>query len=300
VNAVDLVEDYLLVWILAAVVAGFAAPELAVLTEYSTVILAVMIGSISLTLSLAEFRRVDRRSLGVVLLGHAAMPFVAFAVARALGLPPALTTGFVVLGAVTPELVTPVMTELSGGDTALSTAALVVIGVGSLAFVPAVLDVLVGGVGVRSVVIVEQLAVAVVGPMVLAVALRTRYEQRVGRYDRVYPAVSSVMVVLVMAGVAAANASIVRENLGLLVSVGGGVVAVNAAGYLLGYAVSAGGTQPTRIAATLSVGMRDFAVAAALIVAAGLPTVASLPAVAYGVVEMASSAGLARYLSRDG
>ncbi|AHG04995.1 sodium-dependent transporter [Halobacterium sp. DL1] len=299
-NAVDLVEDYLLVWILAAVVAGFAAPELAVLTEYSTVILAVMIGSISLTLSLAEFRRVDRRSLGVVLLGHAAMPFVAFAVARALGLPPALTTGFVVLGAVTPELVTPVMTELSGGDTALSTAALVVIGVGSLAFVPAVLDVLVGGVGVRSVVIVEQLAVAVVGPMVLAVALRTRYEQRVGRYDRVYPAVSSVMVVLVMAGVAAANASIVRENLGLLVSVGGGVVAVNAAGYLLGYAVSAGGTQPTRIAATLSVGMRDFAVAAALIVAAGLPTVASLPAVAYGVVEMASSAGLARYLSRDG
>jgi len=136
--------------------------------------------------------------------------------------------------------------------------------------------------------------------MVLAVALRTRYEQRVGRYDRVYPAVSSVMVVLVMAGVAAANASIVRENLGLLVSVGGGVVAVNAAGYLLGYAVSAGGTQPTRIAATLSVGMRDFAVAAALIVAAGLPTVASLPAVAYGVVEMASSAGLARYLSRDG
>ena len=299
-NAVDLVEDYLLVWILAAVVAGFAAPELAVLTEYSTVILAVMIGSISLTLSLAEFRRVDRRSLGVVLLGHAAMPFVAFAVARALALPPALTTGFVVLGAVTPELVTPVMTELSGGDTALSTAALVVIGVGSLAFVPAVLDVLVGGVGVRSVVIVEQLAVAVVGPMVLAVALRTRYEQRVGRYDRVYPAVSSVMVVLVMAGVAAANASIVRENLGLLVSVGGGVVAVNAAGYLLGYAVSAGGTQPTRIAATLSVGMRDFAVAAALIVAAGLPTVASLPAVAYGVVEMASSAGLARYLSRDG
>ena len=299
VNAVDLVEDYLLVWIVAAVLVGFAVPELAALTDYSTGILAVMIGSISLTLSLGEFRRVDRRSLGVVLLGHAAMPFVAFAAARALGLSPALTTGFVVLGAVTPELVTPVMTELSGGDTALSTTALVVIGVGSVAFVPVVLDVLVGGVNVPSLVIVEQLAVAVVAPMVLAVALRTRFEQRVSRYDRVYPAVSSVMVVLVMTGVAAANAGIVRENAGLLASVVAGVVTVNAVGYLLGYAVSAGGTRPTRIAATLSVGMRDFAVAAALVVAAGLPTVASLPAVAYGVVEMASSAGLARYVSRD-
>jgi len=46
--------------------------------------------------------------------------------------------------------------------------------------------------------------------------------------------------------------------------------------------------------------MRDFAVAAALVIAAGLPTVASLPAVAFGVVEMATSAGLAKWFSRSG
>nr|WP_018257452.1 hypothetical protein [Halomicrobium katesii] len=46
--------------------------------------------------------------------------------------------------------------------------------------------------------------------------------------------------------------------------------------------------------AVLSVEIRGFAVAAALIIAAGLPTVASLPAVDFGVVEMATSAGLAR------
>ncbi|MFB6122299.1 MAG: hypothetical protein ABEJ78_02420 [Haloferacaceae archaeon] len=37
------------------------------------------------------------------------------------------------------------------------------------------------------------------------------------------------------------------------------------------------------------------AVAAALVVAAGLPTIASLPAVVFGVVEMATSAGLAKW-----
>lgn len=297
-NRVDVVEDYLVVWIALAVAAGFAAPELAAITDYSTVILAVMIGSISLTLSLGEFRSVDPRALGVVVLGHVVMPFVAFGFARLLGLSPALTTGFVVLGATTPELVTPVMTELAGGNTALSTAALVVVGVGSVAFVPAVLELLVGGVAVPTLVIVEQLAVAVVAPMLVAVAARTRYGRRVATYDRLYPAVSSVMVVLVMTGVSAANASIVRANASLLVGVGAAAVGLNVAGYLLGYGVSVGGSRESRIASVLSVGMRDFAVAGALVVAAGLPTVASLPAVAYGILEMASSAGLARVLSR--
>jgi BASS family bile acid:Na+ symporter len=64
------------------------------------------------------------------------MPFLAFGVARGLGLSPELTIGFVILGAVTAELVTSVMTELADGDTVLSTIALVVIGVGSVGFIP--------------------------------------------------------------------------------------------------------------------------------------------------------------------
>ena len=52
------------------------------------------------------------------------------------------------------------------------------------------------------------------------------------------------------------------------------------------------------LASVLSIGMRDFAVAAALVIAADLPTIASLPAVVFGVVEMATSAGLARWFRR--
>ncbi|WP_435318795.1 bile acid:sodium symporter family protein [Haloarchaeobius sp. TZWSO28] len=294
----DIVEDYLLLWILLSVAAGLAVPAVAVVTEASTLVLAVMIGSISLTLSVDEFRRIESRALGVVLLGHVLMPFLAFAVAHALGLSPELTVGFVILGAVTPELVTPVMTELADGDTALATTALVVLGVGSVGFIPAVVALLAGGIDVPTRPIVEQLLLAVVAPMLLAVGLRAWRPDRVGAYDEFYPAVSATMVVVIIGGVTAANAGVVRSNLSLLAGVGAGVVALNVVGYGVGYLLGTWSARPTRIASVLSVGMRDFAVAAALVIAAGLPTIASLPAVAFGVVEMATSAGLAKWFGR--
>jgi BASS family bile acid:Na+ symporter len=197
------------------------------------------------------------------------MPFLAFGVARGFGLSPELTVGFVVLGAVTPELVTPVMTELAGG------------------------------IDVPTMPVVEQLVVAVVVPMLVAVGARAWQPDRVGRYDAYYPAVSAVMVILIIGGVTAANAEVIRTNLSLLVGVGAGAVTLNGLGYAVGFLVSGRGSRSTRIASILSVGMRDFAVAAALVIAAGLPTITSLPAVAFGVVEMATSAGLAKWFSRE-
>lgn len=294
----DLIEDYLLVWILLSVGIGIAVPEVAVVTRVSTVVLAIMIGSISLTLSVEQFRHMQVRALGVVLVGHVTMPFLAFGVARGLGLSPELTVGFVILGAVTPELVTPVMTELANGDTALSTTALVVIGVGSVGFLPAVVALLASGIEVPAMPIIEQLVVAVVAPMLVAIGMRAWQPERVGEYDAYYPAISATMVILIIGGVTGANAAIIQSNVSLLAGVGSGVVILNALGYGVGFVISHGRDRPTRIASVLSVGMRDFAVAAALVVAAGLPTIASLPAVAFGVVEMATSAGLARWFRR--
>lgn len=295
----DLIEDYLLLWILLSVGLGIALPQLAVITRASTLILAVMIGSISLTLSVEQFREIDIRTLGFVLAGHVTMPFLAFGIARGFGFSPEVTVGFVVLGAVTPELVTPVMTELAGGDSALSTTVLVVIGVGSVGFIPLVVSLLAGGIDVPTMPIVEQLVVAVVVPMLVAVGVRAWQPARVGRYDVYYPAVSALMVILIIGGVTAANAEIIRSNLSLLVGVGAGTVTLNILGYVVGFLIGSRGPRPTRIASVLSVGMRDFAVAAALVIAAGLPSIASLPAVAFGVVEMATSAGLAKWFSRE-
>ncbi|MFB6300379.1 MAG: bile acid:sodium symporter family protein [Halobacteriales archaeon] len=293
----DLIEEYLLVWVLLAVAVGVAVPRIAVLTRLSIPILAVMIGSISLTLTIAEFRSVRPRSVVLILLGHVMMPVVAFGVARLLGLSATLTVGFVILAAVTPELVTPVMTELAGGKTALATVALVLIGFGSVGFTPAAVVALGGGIEIATDRIVEQLAVAVVGPMGVAIGARTRWPERIGQYEGYYPSISAVMVVLIIGAVTAANADVLRAGGWQLLSVGIGAGVVNVTGYAVGWTLARNGSRSDRIATMLSVGMRDFAVAAALIVAAGLPTVAALPAIVFGIVEMTSSAGLVRYLT---
>jgi BASS family bile acid:Na+ symporter len=296
----DLIDDYLLLWVLLAVGTGVLVPEVAVLTEFSTPILAIMIGSVSLTLSVERFVEIDLRTLGSALLGHAAMPAVALAIARLLELSPALAVGFVLVGAVTPELVSPTMTELAGGKTALTTTVLVVTGIASLGYVP---DVLALGfrdaVAVDAVLIIEGLFVAVVLPMVLAVGARTWNPGLVSRYDDLYPSISALMVIAIIGGVTAANVEVVRSDISLLVPVGFGVLALNGSGYLLGWAGGVREERPDRIALALSVGTRDFAVAAALIVASGLPAIASLPAVAFGIIEMVTSAGLARYFARE-
>jgi BASS family bile acid:Na+ symporter len=180
-RATSLVDDYLFGWVLLSVALGVAAPELAAVTRFSTPILAVMVGSVSLTLSASRFRSVSGSALGQILLGHVAMPVVAFAVALSLGLSPELTAGFVLLGAVTPELVTPTMTALADGDTALASTALVVIGSGSTVFTPVAVALLLGGgIDIDGWRIAESLLVAVVAPMAVAVGARTRYDRFVG------------------------------------------------------------------------------------------------------------------------
>ncbi|NHN58137.1 MULTISPECIES: bile acid:sodium symporter family protein [Halorussus] len=294
-DVTSIVNDYLFGWVLLSVALGVAFPSLAAIAGFSTPILAIMVGSVSLTLSASAFASVDRSALGRVLLGHAAMPAVAFGIARVLGLSPPLAAGFVLLGAVTPELVTPTMTALADGDAALASTALVVIGVGSTVFTPLAVGLLLGsGVRVDGWQIAQSLAVAVVAPMAVAVGARTRWEARVGRYDDYYPTVSALMVILIIGGVTAANASLIRSETDLLVVVGAGALGLNLAGYALGWVGTRSADGPARVAGALSVGMRDFAVAAALVTAAGFPASASLPAVVFGVVEMASSALLAR------
>lgn len=106
------------------------------------------------------------------------------------------------------------------------------------------------------------------------------------------------MVILIIGIVTAANASLIRDGGSVLLFIAIGALGLNVIGYSSGWLVSWRFDRAERIAATLSVGMRDFAVAAALLVGAGFPPAATLPAVVFGIVEMATSAGLAKWFTR--
>ena len=73
-----LVDEYLLGWVLASVAIGLLVPSLGVLTVLSTSILAVMIGSISLTLTVDQFREMRGRALLMIVPVQTSMPVVAF------------------------------------------------------------------------------------------------------------------------------------------------------------------------------------------------------------------------------
>jgi BASS family bile acid:Na+ symporter len=192
------------------------------------------------------------------------------------------------------------MTELSGGDTALSATALILIGLGTVGFVPVVVALLLAGaVSVDQLAIVTELAFAVVLPMLVAIGLRWRWPTRIGQYDEYYSSVSALMVILIIGIVTAANAALIRTAGSTLLVVGFGALALNGHGYTAGWIAGRRFSRGERIATTLSVGMRDFAVAAALLVAAGFPAAATLPAILFGIIEMSSSAGLARIFSDD-
>lgn len=195
--------------------------------------------------------------------------------------------GFVVSGAVAPELVTPVMIELADDDTAFATTVLVLAGAGSVGLIPAAVALLGDGIDVPTAPIVEGLLVAVVAPMVVAVGLRAWRPERVGRYDDYYPAVSATMVVLIIGGVTAANAGIVRSNASVLVGVGLGAVALTVVGYAVGWLVGCRASRRERVASVLSVGMRDFAITAALVAISTTPKATA-----------ATSAGLAKWFTR--
>ncbi|MBP2252648.1 BASS family bile acid:Na+ symporter [Halarchaeum solikamskense] len=297
-----LIDEYLIGWVILAVLLGVLVPSLRVVTQATTPILVVMVGSTSLLLSIEDVRAVDRRVLAGVLLAHLAMPLLAFTIATVLGLSPTLTAGFVLLGAVTPELVSPTMTALADGDIALSSISLVAIGVVSVLYTPASVITLLGkAVHVDSGRLVSELLVAVVLPMVAAVLARSRYERVVVHYDDYYTSIASVMVVLIIGGVAAANATHLRAVTPHLALVVTGAFTLNLLGYGLGWSITriADATPAERLAGTFSVGMRDFAVAAALVVAAGFPAIAALPAVCFGIVEMVTSAAIAQLATRN-
>ena len=140
------------------------------------------------------------------------------------------------------------------------------------------------------------LALGVVFPMGLAVLARTLWREPVARRDGDWPVVSALMLVLVMYLVASgARGALLAApgDAGRAVAVG---LPVLAAGGAVGWWSGRGGA--TGRAALFSLGVRDFAVAAALAVAAGLPEEAVVAPLALGLVELVVAAWVAGRMRR--
>ncbi len=164
--------------------------------------IAVIMCSLGMTLTAADFRRVvvTPRGVAIGMLNLALIsPLLALATAELFGLSPELAVGLVLLGASPGGMMANMLTHLSRGDTALSITMTAISSVGAIVTVPLFLAVSTSHFGAGEVgdasmlgVVARVFAITIV-PVAIGMELRRRDPRRV---EALYPRFRDVSLVL--------------------------------------------------------------------------------------------------------
>jgi bile acid:Na+ symporter, BASS family len=253
-------------------------------------------GSLGMTLTRADFRRVLVAPRGVVIgmLNLALIsPLLAFAMAELFNLSPEFAVGLVLLGASPGGMMANMLTHLSRGDTALSVTMTAISSVGAAITVPLFLalstDHFGADVGDPSMLgVIGRVVAITILPVLIGMELRRRRRVWV---EAVYPRVQRVslsLFAIVILGAIVSENDTVRDHLAELA---GAALALNLAAMSLSFTISKvarlGDRQSTAIA--LELGVHNSALAIA--VGASLSPDVTIPAAVYSTF-MLSTAGI--------
>ncbi|OOC54365.1 MULTISPECIES: bile acid:sodium symporter family protein [Nocardiopsis] len=300
-NIADLVGRWFALLVLAGGIAGLLAPEQASLvTPHISLLLGVIMFGMGLTMRPVDFAVVARHPKAVilgVLAQYTVMPLLGWAIAQALGLPPLLVVGMVLVGASPGGTASNVIVYLARGDVALSVAMTSV----STLLAPLATPLLVLGLAGSTLPVPAgdlfvSILKVVLFPVVAGLLLRMAAHRFVERILPAMPLVSVTGIVVVVAGVVGANADTVLST-GLTVALA--VVLHNCLGLGLGYLIGRGVKLPetARRAVSVEVGMQNSGLAAALATAHFAP-LAALPGALFSVWHNMSGALIATYWAR--
>lgn len=286
---------------LTGVAVAVLTPDLLVGLKPAIVpLLGLVMFGMGITLTLEDFSGVARRP-GVILLGmvlqYGVMPLAGWAIALALGLPPALLVGFVLLGASPGGTASNVICYLARGDVALSITLTTVSTLAAVLLTPALTWLYVGErVPVPALDMLISIAKIILAPVMLGLLVNRVLGARLEGLKGLFPLISMGAIVLIIAIIVALN----RANLaqvGVLVLVA--VVLHNAIGLLTGYWVARALRQDERRARTLAieVGMQNSGLAVALAVKY-FSAASALPGALFSIWHNLSGAALASWWSR--
>ncbi|MGJ0526772.1 ketopantoate/pantoate/pantothenate transporter PanS [Burkholderia gladioli] len=222
--------------VLISLAAYFSPASFSPVAPHVTALLTLIMLSMGVTLSLADFRRVFTRPAPVIagiVLHYLVMPLAAWALARLLRMPPDLTAGMVLVGSVASGTASNVMIYLARGDVALSvtiSALSTLVGVFATPlltrlYVDASIAVDVHG-------MLMSILQIVALPIVVGLIVNHLLRRGVNAIEPYLPLVSMVSILLIIAAVVAGTRNSIA-SVGLVVMVG--VVLHNAIGLLGGY-----------------------------------------------------------------
>ncbi|MEU8551901.1 bile acid:sodium symporter family protein [Streptomyces roseoverticillatus] len=263
-------------------------------------LLGVVMFTMGLTLTGDDFRAVAERpwAVGLGLLAHyVIMPGLGWLIATALGLPPQLAAGVILVGCAPSGTASNVVTYLARGDVALSVSvATVSTLVAPLVTPPLTLLLADRFLDVDAGAMFTDILKTVLVPVVGGALVRMAAGRRVARVLGVLPSLSALTIAVLVLIVVSGSAARIKDAAALVLLA---VVLHNGLGLALGYAAGRlarlGG--PSSRAMAFEVGMQNSGLAASLATAHFSPA-AALPAAVFSVWHNVSGSVVAAWMSR--
>ncbi|MFI7009624.1 bile acid:sodium symporter family protein [Streptomyces sp. NPDC050145] len=262
-------------------------------------LLGVVMFCMGLTMTLDDFKGVAKRpwAVGLGLVAHyVIMPGLGWLIAHALGLPPQLAAGVILVGCAPSGTSSNVVTYLARGDVALSVSVATVSTVLAPLVTPPLTLLLAGAyLPVDAASMMTDILKTVLLPVLAGLVVRLVLGRYVDRLLKVLPWLSALTVAVIVAVVVAGSAEAIKSAAGLVLLA---VVLHNGLGLLLGYGAGKAARlgAPSSRAMAFEVGMQNSGLAASLATAHFSP-LAALPAAVFSVWHNVSGALVAAWMS---
>jgi bile acid:Na+ symporter, BASS family len=271
-------------------------------TAVLPVALAVIMASLGMALTLADFRRVmeEPRAVGIGLLNLLLLsPLLAFAIAEAFNLNPAFAVGLVLLGASPGGTLANLMTHFARGETALSITMTAISSVAAVVTVPLFLKLATHHFGTGSldmsvdmVGIVARVLVITVVPLGVGMWLRARRPELVARIGPGLRRATAVLFAAAVIGVIIAESDRVTDNIQALALA---TLTLNVAAMSMSFMIARFARLDSRKATAIAMELGIHNSTLAIAVGASIATVLTVPAAIYASI-MFIPAGLFAWL----
>jgi bile acid:Na+ symporter, BASS family len=298
------IENNLTPLVVVAAAAGLFAPSVGVaLSSAVTPLLALLMLCVSLTFDLATLRTVLARP-GVQALAtglvYGPMSLAGWLIGRIVFGTAPFGLGFALVGALPTDVSSPLLVLIARGNVALATVFNAVNTALAPVLVPALFLAYTGvDLDVPVLPVIGELALTVLVPTSVGVAIRTWRPARVEPAEPVLSATASTAYLLLVVAVVGPNATAILDQPATMLLVAAAALGLNVFGYLLGWAAGPLlADRADRSAMLFTVSKKEFSIAAVIVFASGLPEQVALPAVVYAVVQMLTSPLVARALAR--
>lgn len=267
--------------------------------------LAVIMTSLGMSLTVDDFRRVVVYPRGVSIgLGNLILisPLLAFAIAEAYSLEPALAVGLVLLGASPGGTMANLVTHLARGDTALSITMTAISSLAAVVTVPLFLKLATDHFGaselnedVSMLGVVALVLLITVIPLSFGMWLRARRPRRVAAIEGTFRRVALGVFAAVVVGVIVAEHDRVFDNLD---DVAAAAVTLNVAAMAISFTIARVARLDDRQSTAIAIELGIHNATLAIAVGAAIATVLTIPAAVYASFMFITAGLFARLMYR--